>query len=90
MDFGGRRRHAPARARDGGRGEELRTRPGSCQFLATFRQNVARFRLYRSRSLQANTRFAAFFKIYLDVLAEFFEIWQNFANLQHNDLQKLC
>ena len=29
-----------------------------------FRQNVARFRLYRHRSLQANTRFSAFFKIY--------------------------
>ena len=31
---------------------------------AKFRQNVARFRLYRRRSLQLNTRFAAFFKIY--------------------------
>ena len=31
---------------------------------AKSRQNVARFRLYRHRSLQANTRFAAFFKIY--------------------------
>ena len=28
------------------------------------RQNVARFRLYRRRSLQVNMRFAAFFKIY--------------------------
>ena len=37
---------------------------GSCQFLAKFRQNVARFRLYRHRFLQENTRFAAFFKIY--------------------------
>ena len=36
----------------------------SCQFSAKFRQNFARFRLYRRRSLQANTRFAAFFKIY--------------------------
>ena len=32
--------------------------------LAKFRQNVARFRLYRHRFLQENTRFAAFFKIY--------------------------
>ena len=31
---------------------------------AKFRQNVARFRLYRHRSLQVNTRFSAFFKIY--------------------------
>jgi hypothetical protein len=31
---------------------------------AKFRQNVARFRLYRHRFLQENTRFAAFFKIY--------------------------
>ena len=28
------------------------------------RQNLARFRLYRRRSLQVNTRCAAFFKIY--------------------------
>ena len=34
---------------------------------AKFRQNVARFRLYRHRSLQLNTRFAAFFKIYLNI-----------------------
>ena len=32
--------------------------------LAKFRQNVARFRLYRLRFLQDNMRFAAFFKIY--------------------------
>ena len=31
---------------------------------AKFRQNVARFRLYRHRFLQENTRFAAFFKVY--------------------------
>ena len=31
---------------------------------AKFRQNVARFRLYRLRFLQENMRFAAFFKIY--------------------------
>ena len=36
----------------------------SCQFLAKFRQKIARFRLHRRRSLQANMRFAAFFKIY--------------------------
>ena len=32
--------------------------------LAKFRQNVARFRLYRLRFLQENMRFAAFCKIY--------------------------
>ena len=31
---------------------------------AKFRQNVARFRLYRHQSLQVNTRSSAFFKIY--------------------------
>ena len=31
--------------------------------LAKFRQKVARFRLYRLRFLQQNTRFTAFFKI---------------------------
>ena len=36
----------------------------SCQFFANFRQKIARFRLYRHRSLQANMRFAAFFKSY--------------------------
>ena len=58
-------------------------RLGSCQFLANFRQNFARSRLYRRRSLQANTRFAAFFKIYQiisDYLTENFEIWQIFAD----------
>ena len=44
-----------------GRAED---RAGSCQFLAKFRQNVVRFRLYRLRFLQENMRFAAFFKIY--------------------------
>ena len=33
----------------------------SLRFLAIFRQNVARCRLYRHRYLQANTRFSAFF-----------------------------
>ena len=32
--------------------------------FANLGKNVARFRLYRHRSLQVNTRFAAFFKIY--------------------------
>ena len=52
------------------------------QFTANFQENVARFQLYRHRSLQANTRFSAFFKIYKDYLAAIFEIdlsRQNFA-----------
>ena len=39
--------------------------------LAKFRQNVARFRLYRHRFLQENTRFAAFFKIYQIIKLKF-------------------
>ena len=35
---------------------------GSSQFLVKFQQNLARFRLYRRRSLQVNTRFTAFSK----------------------------
>ena len=38
---------------------------------AKFRQNVARFRLYRHRFLQENTRFAAFFKIYQIIKLKF-------------------
>ena len=34
------------------------------EVFGRFRQNVARFRLYRHRFLQVNRRFAAFFKIY--------------------------
>ena len=45
-------------------GGALAPRAASCQFLAKFRQNFARFRLYRRRSLQENTRPSAFFKIY--------------------------
>ena len=42
-----------------GHGGDVRARR-----LAKYRQNVARFRLYRLRFLQENMRFAAFFKIY--------------------------
>ena len=48
--------------------------------MANFRQNFARFRLYRRRSLQENTRSAAFFQNLPDYSAEIFEIWQFFAN----------
>ena len=53
--------------------------PGYCQF---FGQNFARFRLYRRRSLQVNTRFTAFFKIYQILKLKFlkFDKIKNFAN----------
>ena len=47
---------------------------------AKFRQNVARFRLYRHRFLQENMRFAAFFEIYQIMQLKIFEILQNFAD----------
>ena len=53
--------------------------------LAKFRQNVARFRLYRLRFLQENMRFAAFFKIYQIIKLKFLkfdnflQIFANFA-----------
>ena len=52
------------------------------KFLANCGQHFARFRLYRRRSLQVNTRFEAFFEIYQiisDYLADIFEIWQKIA-----------
>ena len=52
------------RADDAAEASSTTTARTSCQFLAKFRQNVARFRLYRHRFLQENMRFAAFFKIY--------------------------
>ena len=61
------------------RGRGLRA-PVRGIIVANFRQNFARFRLYRRRSLQVNTRFAAFVQNLSDYLAEFCEIWQNFAN----------
>ena len=53
------------------------------QFLANFRQNVARFRLYRHRFLQENTSFAAFFKIYRIINLKFLKFGKiivKFAN----------
>ena len=48
--------------------------------LAKFRQNVARFRLYRLRFLQENMRFAAFFKIYQILKLKFLKFGKKFAN----------
>ena len=50
------------------------SQPCSSQFLAKFRQNVARFRLYRLRSLQENTRFAVFFKIYQIIMLKILKL----------------
>ena len=61
---------------------------GSCQFLAKFRQNVARFRLYRHRFLQLNMRFAAFFKIYQILKLKFLKFGKNLQILRH--LQNDC
>ena len=41
---------------------------------AKFQQNLARFRLHRHRSLQVNTSFSAFFKIYQIVKLQFLKI----------------
>ena len=46
--------------------------------LAKFRQNVARFRLYRLRFLQENMRFAAFFKIYQILKLNFLKFDKNY------------
>ena len=57
----GRDRREPRDGADAERQEPVGFRE---RRLAKFRQNVARFRLYRHRFLQVNMRFAAFFKIY--------------------------
>ena len=51
--------------------------------LAKFRQNVARFRLYRLRFLQENMRFAAFFKIYQILKLEFLKFDKILQILRH-------
>ena len=56
--------------------------------LAKFRQNVARFRLYRLRFLQENMRFAAFFKIYQILKLKFLKFDNILQILRH--LQFLC
>ena len=51
--------------------------------LAKFRQNVARFRLYRHRFLQENMRFAAFFKIYQILKLKFLKFDKILQILRH-------
>ena len=57
---------------------------------AKFRQNVARFRLYRHRFLQENTRFAAFFKVYQIILLKYLKFSKLLQILRHSDLQNVC
>ena len=54
-----------------------------CQFLAKFRQNGARFWLYRHRFLQENMRFAAFFKIYQIIKLKFLKFGKILQILRH-------
>ena len=69
-------RRGPARgAQTPLRGGDVRERR-----LAKFRQNVARFRLYRLRFLQENMRFAAFFKIYQILKLKFLKFDKFFSN----------
>ena len=68
----GQRRRAPVRR------DAVRERR-----LAKFRQNVARFRLYRLRFLQENMRFAAFFKIYQILKLKFLKFDKILQILRH-------
>ena len=54
---------AAPEARGGRPAARLQNLESTAEVFAKFRQNVARFRLYRLRFLQENMRFAAFFKI---------------------------
>ena len=56
--------------------------------LAKFRQNVARFRLYRLRFLQVNMRSTAFFKIYQILKLKFLKFDKILQILRH--LQNFC
>ena len=51
--------------------------------LAKFRQNVARFRLYRLRFLQENMRSTAFFKIYQILKLKFLKFDKILQILRH-------
>ena len=58
--------------------------PSKWAALAKFRQNVARFRLYRLRFLQENMRFAAFFKIYQIIKLNFLKFDKFLQILRHS------
>ena len=71
-------------ARSSARGGTSTSRvPKFCQLLAKFRQNVARFRLYRHRFLQVNMRLAAFFKIYQILKLKFLKFGKILQILQY-------
>ena len=53
------------------------------EMLSKFRQTVARFRLYRHRSIQENMRFAAFFKIYQISKLKFLKFGKILQILRH-------
>ena len=55
----------------GGRVDRRVKCKANCHILSKFRQNFARFRLYRHRFLQEHLRFAAFFKIYQIITLKF-------------------
>ena len=83
---GGARQRSPQprpSAMRGSRQRDVRERR-----LAKFRQNVARFRLYRLRSLQENMRFAAFFKIYQIFKLKFLKFGNILQILRH--LRNFC
>ena len=70
---------AASRVSRSSRSELLRQR----RDLGKFRQNVARFRLYRHRSLQLNTRFSAFFEIYKIIQLKFLNFGKILQILRH-------
>ena len=59
------------------------TRRVVANFWHIFGQNFARFRQYRHRSLQVNTRFSAFFKIYQIIQLKKLKIGKLLQILQH-------
>ena len=80
--------HEDAECGDGAAGRVLRGGDVRERRLAKFRQNVARFRLYRLRFLQENMRFAAFFKIYQILKLKFLKFDKILQMLRH--LQFFC
>ena len=62
--------------------------PGHDGRSAKFRQNVARFRLYRHRFLQVNMRLSAFFKIYQIFKLTFLKFGNILQILRH--LRNFC
>ena len=73
---------APRGGAGAGRGD-LGPERGAAPVFGKFRHNVARFRLYRHRFLQENTRFAAFFKIYQIIQLQFLKYGKFLQILQH-------